>query len=36
MLAKFRGGTADCKLKLGDGVEPCPLCVPFYLTVETL
>ena len=22
-------GQRNCKLKLGDGVEPCPLCVPF-------
>ena len=29
-------GQRNCKLKLGDGVEPCPLCVPFDLTVETL
>ena len=29
-------GQRYSKLKLGDGVEPCLLCVPFYLTVETL
>ena len=36
MLAKFRGRTAELQLKAGDGMEPSPLCVPFYLTVETV
>ena len=29
-------GQRNCKLKAGDGMEPSPLCVPFYLTVETV
>ena len=35
MLAKFRGGAAELRIESGRWrcMEPCPLCVPFYLTV---
>ena len=38
MLVKFRGGTAELRFESAweMALEPCPLCVPFYLPGETL